>query len=106
MGCPVIATGLGAPPETVLWDPAGPKGTTGWLVPPGDAEALAGALAAALELAADRRVEMGRCARAHVLQSFSLDAMRISTLEVYDGLLGTALASRYQGASSPRLPPR
>jgi glycosyltransferase involved in cell wall biosynthesis len=106
MGCPVIATDLGAPPETVLWDPSEPKGTTGWLVPPGDAPALAAALAAALDLALERRSAMGTRARAHVLQSFSLDAMRISTLEVYDGLLGTALASCYRGSDPSRLPPR
>ncbi len=36
MGCPVIATRIGAPPETVLSPPEhGPQTMTGWLVPPG-----------------------------------------------------------------------
>ncbi len=98
MGCPVIATDLGAPPETVLWDTKSLGGTTGWLVAPGDAKALAGALAEGLALPQDRRAEMGQRARAHVLASFSLDAMRLATLEVYDRLLGTGLAAAYRGA--------
>ena len=44
MGSPVIATAIGAPPETVLAEPAvGKDAITGWLVPPGDADALAAA---------------------------------------------------------------
>ena len=42
MGCPVIATAIGAPPETVLAEPtAAEDAITGWLVPAGDAGALA-----------------------------------------------------------------
>lgn len=96
MGCPVIATDLGAPPETVLWDMTAPTGTTGWLVPPSDPAALAAAFAQALTLSPDRRTEMGTRARAHVLSNFSLDAMRLATLKVYDELLGTGLAARYK----------
>ena len=51
MGSPVIATALGAPPETVLAHPAvGKEAITGWLVPPGNAAALADRLAFALAL--------------------------------------------------------
>ena len=51
MGSPVIATAIGAPPETVLAEPAvGKDAITGWLVPPGDAAALAERLAVALAL--------------------------------------------------------
>lgn len=96
MGCPVIATAIGAPPETVLWD-ATKGGTTGWLVPPGDAAALAAALRSALTLGSEGRSQMGSRARAHVLERFSLEAMRQATLEVYDRLLGTQLAqNRHQ----------
>src|SRR3546814_376053 len=42
MGRPVIASDVGAPPDTVL------NGETGWLVPPNDATPLARALANAL----------------------------------------------------------
>ena len=57
MGSPVIATAIGAPPETVLAEPAvAEDATTGWLVPPGDAGALAERLAGALALTG-----AGRC---------------------------------------------
>lgn len=93
MGCPVIATAIGAPPETVL--AAGRDGidhATGWLVPPGDADALAQCLDQALLLTERQRSDLGRRARAHVAANFTLDAMRRSTLAVYDELLGSELA--------------
>jgi glycosyltransferase involved in cell wall biosynthesis len=94
MGCPAIATDIGAPPETVLAPPlASPDRTTGWLVPPGDAAALAGRLAEALAMSAADRAEMGARARTHVLENFSLAAMKFGTLEVYDEILGTQLAT-------------
>ena len=68
MGCPVIATDIGAPPETVLAEPAvRPDAITGWLVPPGDAEALAERLAEALALAPAARAALAERARRHVL---------------------------------------
>lgn len=97
MGCPVIATDLGAPPETVAAVPAVAQGeTTGWLVPPGDAAALATAMAEALSLAPDARAALGARARTRATGRFSLDAMRHQTLEVYDALLGTRLAAAYR----------
>ena len=98
MGCPVIATAIGAPPETVLSAPAVPAAErTGWLVPPGDAVALAGAISEALGLQADERAALGRRARAHVLSSFTLDKMCRQTLAVYDELLGTTLQAAFAG---------
>lgn len=98
MGCPVIATAIGAPPETVLSAPAVPAAErTGWLVPPGDAVALAGAISEALGLQADERAALGRRARAHVLSSFTLDKMCRQTLAVYDELLGTRLQAAFAG---------
>lgn len=89
MACPVIATDIGAPPETVKSAPQhGPDEATGWLVPPADAEALAAAIAEALSLDPARRAAMGRRARAHVLESFALATMRRQTLAVYEELLG------------------
>jgi glycosyltransferase involved in cell wall biosynthesis len=109
MGCPVIATDHGAPPETILAPPRVADGErTGWLVPPGDAAALAAIMAEALALAPEARAEMGRRARIHVLGSFSLDAMRRKTLAVYDQLLGSKLVSRFEaalGATDPSAPP-
>lgn len=100
MGCPVVATDLGAPPETVLWDPHAGTGTTGWLVQPGDPSALATAIAGVLALSQDDRKSMGDRARTHVAKSFSLDAMRLATLKVYDKLIGSELAAIY-AASVP-----
>lgn len=94
MGCPVIATNIGAPAETVIG--AGPDGpgeaATGWLVPPGEPEALAAALGAALEMAPDVRLALGARARRHVAARFTVEAMQHATLSVYDELLGTRLA--------------
>jgi glycosyltransferase involved in cell wall biosynthesis len=97
MECPVIATDIGAPPETVAAAPnVNPGETTGWLVPPGDAAKLAAAMAEALDLAPDARGALGQRARARALGQFGLDAMRLQTLEVYDRLLGTGLAAAYR----------
>lgn len=95
MGCPVIATRLGAPQETVLAPPAaGHDQMTGWLVTPGDATALALAMADALETRGAEREALRRRARAHVLQNFTLHGMKRATLAVYDRLLGSHLAER------------
>ncbi len=91
---PIIATDIGAPPETVLSvQRFGADKATGWLVPPSDAARLADALAAALVLTPEERTSMGARARAHVTESFSLAGMKRQTLEVYDQLLGTHLAA-------------
>jgi glycosyltransferase involved in cell wall biosynthesis len=98
LACPVVATGIGAPPETVL------DGQTGWLVPPGEAEALAGRLAEALALAPSARAAIGNRARTHAVANFSVDAMQHSTLGVYDRLLGTDLQPRFRmNAPEPRV---
>jgi len=95
MGCPVIATRLGAPPETVRAAPEVAEGErTGWLVPPGDPAALATSLSEALSFAASDRQFLGARARRHVLAAFTLDAMRQQTLAVYDLLLNSKLAGR------------
>jgi glycosyltransferase involved in cell wall biosynthesis len=100
MGCPVIATDIGAPPETVLAPPRVEAAErTGWLVPPGDARRLADAMTEALAFNPEARAAIGSRARSHVLQAFSLNTMRLQTLGVYDELLGTGLAAEYSEAS-------
>ncbi|MBO0743043.1 MAG: glycosyltransferase family 4 protein, partial [Hyphomicrobiaceae bacterium] len=102
MGCPVIATAIGAPPETVLARPAVAEGAvTGWLVPPSDVAGLAERLALALALPAEERRAMGARGRAHVLAHFTVEAMQRQTLAVYDRLLASALAGRFATASPP-----
>jgi glycosyltransferase involved in cell wall biosynthesis len=100
VGCPVIATNIGAPPETVLAPPATPRDrATGWLVPPGDIRTLAAALTEALDLAAADHAALGDRAAAHVAQFFTLDAMKRQTLAVYDELLETDLVSRFENGA-------
>ena len=107
LGCPVIATNIGAPPETVMAQPAVvQRETTGWLVPPSDAEALAHSLAAALALAPAERPAMGERARRHALANFTTEAMQRRTLMVYDRLLGTALVDRFNAMVPGNVPGR
>lgn len=84
MGRPVVATAHGGAQETIL------PGQTGWLVPPGDAAALAAALSAALDQDDAARFAMGRHAIAHVRAHFSSSLMAARTLAVYDELLPQA----------------
>ena len=101
MGCPVIATAIGAPPETVLARPRVPADrATGWLVPPGDAAILAACLSEALALGGAGRAPMAARARSHAVHNFSLAAMQQATLAVYDELLGTALSSAFAATAA------
>jgi glycosyltransferase involved in cell wall biosynthesis len=77
MGRPVIAADHGAAAEIVV------PGETGWLVPPGDAEALAAAIRAALGLSPDARAAMAAAAGARARARFGKDRMCEATLAVY-----------------------
>jgi len=100
MGCPVIASDLGAPPETLLTPPrVPPDEVTGWLVPSSDPARLAEALALALALDPARRLQMGQRSRADMATRFSLDMMKRRTLGVYDELLDSALLRRFEAAT-------
>ena len=102
MGCPVIASEIGALPEAVLAPPAvGAEAATGWLVKPGDAVALAEAIRHALALPAEARRAMGQRARAFVGANYSVGELQRQTLAVYDRLLGTRLAERFAGTLAP-----
>ena len=105
LGCPVIATNIGAPPETILAQPiAAPQQITGWLVPPDSAGALTPVLAEALALAPSERTAMGERARRHVLAHFTTEAMQRRTLAVYDRLLGTALENQFNAGRPTNVP--
>jgi len=96
MRCPIIVSDIGALPEAVR---AGPQvamaEATGWLVPPGDADALARQIAQALALPAAGRAAMGERGRAFVTATYSLYELQRRTLAVYDRLLGTRLAHHF-----------
>lgn len=80
-GVPVIATALGATRETVL------DGETGWLVPAGDAKALAIAVMQALTLTPERREAMAKTAVAHVRGNFDLEKTNAAILALYRKVL-------------------
>lgn len=91
MGRPVVATDHGGARETVL------PGRTGWLVPPGDAAALADALRAALALDGPARKAIAAAAMAHISANFSKAVMCAQTLAVYGELLGSDPAPAAEG---------
>jgi glycosyltransferase involved in cell wall biosynthesis len=98
MGCPVIASAVGALPEAVRAPPAvAAEEATGWLVKPGDAALLAEAIRQALGLPEAARRAMGQRARAFVEANYSVGELQRQTLAVYDRLLGTRLAERFAG---------
>jgi len=77
---PVVATTAGGLPDKVR------AGVNGWLVPPGDASALAAAISGALADPA-RLASMGHAGRAIVEREFSWDAAGAATLRLYEDLL-------------------
>lgn len=81
LGRPVIGTDHGGARETVV------PNETGWLVPPGDPTALAGAIDRSLRLGAEDRARMARAAIAYVRGRFSREGMCRETLAVYREVL-------------------
>jgi glycosyltransferase involved in cell wall biosynthesis len=79
-GKPVVSTKVGVLPEVVL------EGETGLLVPPGDENAMAGAL---LELLRNSnvRIRMGEAGSERVVNQFSSEVMASRTEELYFELL-------------------
>jgi glycosyltransferase involved in cell wall biosynthesis len=84
MGTPVIATDHGGAKETVI------QGETGWLVAPGDAGALAGAIEEVLSLSTERREILAERASAHIRAHFTTRDMTEKTLAVYRQVLKKA----------------
>ena len=81
LGRPVIASDHGGARETVLPD------QTGWLVPPGDPDALSEALRKVLALDEAARGRLSGAAIANVEKHFSKQRMCAKTLEVYNEVL-------------------
>ena len=80
MGKPVVGTSVNAIPEVIQ------QGVTGFVVPPGDGEALGEAL---LKLLGDKekRINFGNKGRSSVEKKFSLEQFAKNTEEVYIELL-------------------
>jgi glycosyltransferase involved in cell wall biosynthesis len=73
--------------ETIL------RGETGWLIPPNDPSALAGAIKEALSLNNAQRAVLATRAMNHVMQKFTKEIMTEKTLSVYAELLAENKAS-------------
>lgn len=86
LGRPVIASDHGASRELIR------EGETGWLFPPGDAEALAARLAEALAFDAEARQALAEAAIANARHGFAKERMCRATLEVYRELLPESVA--------------
>ncbi len=92
-GTPVVATSVGGIPEVVAHD------ETGWLVPPGDARALAAAVRGLLGDPA-RAAAFGNAGRRRVEAHFSWDRIADRTLAVYHDAISAHRSS--PGRSSSR----
>jgi len=78
---PVVATCVGGVPELVQ------EGVNGYIVPPGDSEALAAAMVKMMALSEAERQAMGRAGRAHIKANYSLERVVDQWEELYKGLL-------------------
>lgn len=85
MGRPVLAADHGATRETVA------DGVTGWLVPPGDAQSWADAIAQAIDAGPQNRALMGAAAQVRARARYSVGAMCDATLAVYAQVLKSHL---------------
>jgi glycosyltransferase involved in cell wall biosynthesis len=117
MGCPVIASNIGAFPETVTpepgllafaggaqvsesAEPAGAPALGPWLFEPGNSEALCESLRYALALDHGALEALRQRGMDRVRRDFSKQALQLQTLTVYDRLLGTQLAETFKTAAA------
>ncbi len=116
MGCPVIASNIGAFPETIAPEPgllapvgnaadhvaaSSPAGETEtrWLFEPGNVSSLCESLQFVLSM--DPGALEASCARGidRVRRIFSKTSLQLQTLTVYDRLLGTQLSEVFRGSA-------
>ncbi len=93
MGRPVIASRHGAAPETVV------EGVTGWLVPPGEATALAAAIRKALGLTEEQRHAMAYAAETNARGKFAKSTMCANTLALYQAVAASGARSAAKSGS-------
>ncbi len=116
MGCPVIASNIGAFPETVTREPgllahaaggqdggatntACTAGPGPWLFEPGNATALCESLRHALEMDCCALEALRQRGIERVRREFSTHSLQLQSLTVYDRLLGTQLAEAFKTAT-------
>lgn len=92
MGCPVIATDIGAPPEFLNLGKGETK-PTAWLVPVADGAAIADRIKEILKFERDELASMAEISRAYVKDKFTTLNMQNQTIKVYETLLGGPLAT-------------
>ncbi len=97
MGVPVIATNLGGYTETVV------EGETGFLVPPGVVNALAGAIERMIDCGPEKRAEMGAKGRDRARTLYSKTALQTATMAVYRRALAEAGERAGKREASPVL---
>lgn len=100
MGRPVIASRNGGLAETL------DEGKTGWLVPPGDARALASALDECLNLPVEERAALATRAMAFVAQNFTNARMCAQTMAVYAEALAGKQAALQPAREKPKPQPK
>ena len=83
-GLPAVATAAGGAAEAMV------DGESGFVVPPGDPAALAGAMRQLFTMSPEARAEMGRRARQHVEERFDIGRVADRWDRVYRGLLERA----------------
>ena len=88
---PVVATAVGAVPEMVA------HGETGFVVPPGDHAALAGAMERMMELAPEERRALGEAGCRVVYSRHSVDGV----VDMWEELFGRLLAGKARGGEGP-----
>ena len=87
MGKPVVAVNAGGPSEIIR------SGTDGWLVPPGNAEAMATAV---ISLARDtaRRASLAHAARERILRDFGMKAFGENLEHLYQDIMSNSRPGR------------
>lgn len=88
---PVIASRVGGLPEVII------EGETGFLVPPGDAQALAKAVLRMVQLPPQERLEMGRRGRRLVLEWFDIRHVINREIAFYEEVLTSKRRTGFGG---------
>jgi len=88
LGRPVVSSWVAGVPELVV------AGTSGWLVPPGDEDALAQAMAACLDASPEHLTEMGRAGRVIVRQRHDAHAEGARLAKLFRNVQASAQAIR------------